>query len=113
MIEQPQLDETSPEAQAAIAALGFALAGCHRELVAVPDLEGRRRMRLSDGCWEELRSAVSKYTRSAKSAGAYPERVIIRIKQIASEHAPKLDRDSPIREAIIRLSLESYFEIDR
>ena len=66
-------------------------------------------MRLSDECWDALRRTIEGYTRHAKASGAYPERVLIRIKQIATEHAPSLDRESPLREAIIRLSIAAYF----
>jgi hypothetical protein len=111
MNDQPQLDESAQEIQSAIAALACALSTCHRELMAVSDPQGRRRTRLSPTCWEELRRTVADYTLRAKSAGAYPERVIVRIKQIATENAPHLDRDSPLRAAIIQLSLASYFDL--
>ena len=89
--------------------LGKALRDCYDQLVAVNDRAGKRRLRLPDACWEELRGAIGDFTHHAKDAGVRPEHVIIRIKEVAGEKAPAFDPDSPLRDAITRLSLEAYF----
>jgi hypothetical protein len=102
-------DESAPEFRSAVAALGRALDECQHQLEAVLDPEGRRKLRLSTECWEVLQGSVAKFTALAKAGGAYPERVLIRIKEISKDHAPALDRQSPLREAIIRESIRAYF----
>ena len=113
MDEQPRAtDEPTPEVRQAMAELVSALSTCHLQLAAVRDRNDRRKLRLSSDSWETLRHAVHGYTQCARSAGDYPERVLIRINEITTEHAPVLEPGSPLRQAIIRLSLAAYFDKD-
>ena len=110
MDEPPRASDATTQHASRVSELAHALHTCHAQLAAVRDRNDRRKMRVSADSWEALRRAVSGYTRSAKSAGEFPEHVLIRLRQITTEHAPSLDSDSPMRQAIIRLSLQAYFD---
>ena len=104
------IEETSSEYRAAAEALGTVLAGCETRMLSIPNGFDRRRVRLPDEYWWELQRTIAAFTSISRADGEYPEQMLIRLKDITSTEAASLEHDSPLRDAIIRLSIEFYFE---
>lgn len=103
------LELTSAEYRDAVGRVSVALQRCQAELIAVPSSADRRRLRVPDECWNALRATISELTRLARTSGEYPEHALLRMKEIANSASPSLDRESPLRAAVVKLCIETYF----
>jgi hypothetical protein len=89
-----------------------AFQACHRGLMTDASPVERRRVRAPDPEWTTMCSAVASFTRRSRDGGMPPEQVLVRLKDLLSDAAPGLSRESPLRNAILRCCLNAYFSAD-